>query len=169
MQQTPRSTVRWRYSVPIFKEVARLPVGFVSIVFGSDLRWYSINPCDDSVGLNVHNPFQGLHKCHITTTECQPQSIPEEETGFDLASYRCVCKPGYEYPFGSMKNYFEGAMLEREYTKMLRGESNTYENMRCRPIDQQLEPRYILSDTVRRSTSLALLFGLLFVQVLLVE
>ena len=41
--------------------------------------------------------------------ECQYQTIPEEETGFDLASYRCVCKVGFEYPFGSMKNYFQGA------------------------------------------------------------
>ncbi|CAF4530887.1 unnamed protein product [Rotaria sp. Silwood2] len=41
-----------------------------------------------------------------------------------------------------MKNYFEGAIIEREYTKMLRGEINAYENMQCRPIDQQLEPRY---------------------------
>ncbi|CAF1290010.1 unnamed protein product [Adineta steineri] len=119
-----KSMVRWRYSVPIFKEIARLPVGFVSIVFGSDLRWYSINPCDDTIGVNVYNPFQSLHKCHRETTECQQQTIPEEETGFDLASYRCVCKTGHEYPFGSMKNYFEGAIIEREYAKMLRGEIN---------------------------------------------
>ncbi|CAF1327965.1 unnamed protein product [Adineta steineri] len=144
-----KSMVRWRYSVPIFKEIARLPVGFVSIVFGSDLRWYSINPCDDTIGVNVYNPFQSLHKCHRETTECQQQTIPEEETGFDLASYRCVCKTGHEYPFGSMKNYFEGAIIEREYAKMLRGEINAYENMQCRSIDQQLEPRYYMSDSVR--------------------
>ncbi|CAF3625775.1 unnamed protein product [Rotaria sp. Silwood1] len=49
------------------------------------------------------------------TTECQYQTISEEEIGFDLASYRCVCKIGYEYSFNSMKNYFEGAIIEREY------------------------------------------------------
>ncbi|CAM2700196.1 unnamed protein product [Rotaria socialis] len=139
---TPKSMVRWRYSVPIFKEITHLPIGFVSIVFGSDLRWYSINPCDNTIGVNIYNPFQGLHKCHRETTECQYQMIPEEETGFDLASYRCICKVGYEYPFNSMKNYFEGALIEREYGKMLRSEINAYENMQCRPIDQQLEPRY---------------------------
>jgi hypothetical protein len=146
---TPNSMVRWRYSVPIFKETIRLPVGFVSVVFGSNLRWYDINPCDDTIGINVYNPFQSLHKCHRETTECRYQTIPEEETGFDLSSYRCVCKIGYEYPFGSMKNYFEGAIIEREYVKMLRGEINAYENMQCRPIDQQLEPRYYMSDSVR--------------------
>ncbi|CAF4309504.1 unnamed protein product [Rotaria sp. Silwood2] len=147
MNPSPKTMIRWRYSVPIFKEIDRLPIGFVSIVFGSNLRWYSINPCDNTIGINTYNPFQGLHKCHRETTECQYQTIPEEETGFDLASYRCVCKIGYEYPFNSMKNYFEGAIIEREYTKMLRGEINAYENMQCRPIDQQLEPRYYVSDS----------------------
>jgi len=141
--------VRWRYSVPIFKEITRLPVGFVSIVFGSNLRWYSINPCDDILGLNFYNPFQNLHKCHRETTECQYQTIPEDETGYDLASYRCVCKTGYEYPFASIKNYFEGAIIEREYAKMLRGEINAYENMQCRSIDKELDPRYYMSDSIR--------------------
>ncbi|CAF5165383.1 unnamed protein product, partial [Rotaria magnacalcarata] len=144
--------VRWRYSVPIFKEITHLPIGFVSIVFGSDLRWYSINPCDNSIGVNIYNPFQGLHKCHRETTECQHQMIPEEETGFDLASYRCICKVGYECPFNSMKNYFEGALIEREYAKKLRGEINAYENMQCRSIDQQLEPRYYSSDCVQNQS-----------------
>ena len=138
--------------VPIFKEITRLPVGFVSIVFGSNLRWYAINPCDATIGINAYNPFQGLHKCHRETTECQYQAIPEEETGFDLASYRCVCKVGYEYPFNSIKNYFEGAIIEREYGKMLRGEVNAYENMQCRPINQQLEPRYHTSDSVKNKS-----------------
>jgi hypothetical protein len=62
---------------------------------------------------------------------------------------RCICKTGYEYPFGSTKNVFEGAIVEREYTKMLRGEINAYENMQCRPVDQQLEPRYYTSDSAR--------------------
>lgn len=137
--------VRWRYSVPIIKEASRLPIGFVSIVFGSNLRWYSINPCDDSIGLNQYNPFQGIHKCHRQTTECQYQSIPDEESGYDLASYRCVCKPGYEYPFGSMKNYFQGAIVEREYAKMSRGEFNAYENMQCRPINPDLDSKQFSS------------------------
>ncbi|UJR14002.1 hypothetical protein I4U23_001002 [Adineta vaga] len=165
-KSTPNSMVRWRYSVPIFKELARLPVGFVSIVFGSNLRWYSINPCDATIGVNIYNPFQGLHKCHRETTECQYQTIPEEETGFDLASYRCVCKSGYEYPFGSMKNYFDGAIIEREHSKMLRGEINAYENMQCRPIDQELEPRYFLSDTIRLQYSSFVCYYLLFIRLI---
>lgn len=155
---SPRTTVRWRYSVPILKETMRLPVGFVSVVFGSDLRWYAINPCDDSLGVNNYNPFRNLHKCHRESTECQYQTIPEEETGYDLASYRCVCKPGHEYPFGSMKNYFEGAMVEREYGKMLRGDINAYENMQCRVINQELEPRYFLSDSVRFAPKVFFIF-----------
>jgi len=155
---TPKSMVRWRYSVPIFKELNRLPVGFVTIVFGSNLRWYAINPCDDKIGLNIYNPFQNLHKCHRETTECQYQTIPEEETGYDLSSYRCVCKIGYEYPFGSIKNYFEGAIIEREYSKMLRGEINAYENLQCRPIDPQLEPRYYMSDSIRLKYSVLFYF-----------
>ena len=158
--------VRWRYSVPIFKEISRLPIGFVSLVFGSDLRWYSINPCDESLGLNVFNPFQGLHKCHRETTECQPESIPLEETGFDLASYRCVCKTGFENAFSSMKSHFEGAMVEREYAKMLRGELNAYENLQCRPIDQQADSKSLTSESFSEGSSFVFnVFSLLFLLV----
>ena len=101
-------------------------------------------------------------KCHRETTECEYQTIPDEETGFDLTSYRCVCKSGYEYPFNSTKNYFEDAIIEHEYVKMLRGEINVYESMQCLPIDRKLEPRYYTSDS-DRNEELSLLFSISYI------
>ncbi|CAF4995201.1 unnamed protein product, partial [Rotaria sp. Silwood1] len=51
------------------------------------------------------------------------RDLLEEEIGFDLASYRCVCKIGYEYSFNSMKNDFEDAIIEREYAQNMASES----------------------------------------------
>ena len=39
--------------------------GFVSIVVGSDLKWWKINPCDTT---NERNMFQSLHRCDAETT-----------------------------------------------------------------------------------------------------
>lgn len=39
--------------------------GFASVVIGSDLKWWKINPCDASKGRNI---FQSLHKCDLETT-----------------------------------------------------------------------------------------------------
>ncbi|CAF0735236.1 unnamed protein product [Didymodactylos carnosus] len=143
LKSTEASMLRMRYSVPIVKEVNRLPIGFVSVVIGSDLRWYKINPCDESIGLNAYNPFQSIHKCNRETTRCIYQDIPEQESGYDLASYKCVCKQGYEYPFLSYENnYFEGAMIEREFEKMMKGEINSYENMKCRQINDRWDTKY---------------------------
>ena len=39
--------------------------GFVSVVVGSDLKWWKINPCDTS---SRNNMFQGINRCDTETT-----------------------------------------------------------------------------------------------------
>lgn len=39
--------------------------GFTSVVVGSDLKWWRINPCETSRDKNM---FQNLHKCDPETT-----------------------------------------------------------------------------------------------------
>lgn len=82
-----KTTLRLSYSVPIITSSSKLPMyfiyilyvtikcnlfifllnnrGFVSIVVGSDLKWWKINPCDTS---NEKNMFQSLHRCDAETT-----------------------------------------------------------------------------------------------------
>jgi hypothetical protein len=61
--------------------------------------------------------------------------VPEYENGYYLASYRCICKENHEFPFidyGS--SYFEGATVEKEYDKKVKGQPNIYDRLKCRPI-----------------------------------
>jgi hypothetical protein len=60
-----KTTLRMSYSVPIVTAMNKLPIGFVSIVVGSDLKWWRINPCDTSKDRNM---FQGMHRCDQETT-----------------------------------------------------------------------------------------------------
>ena len=65
--------------------------------------------------------------------------MPDYESGYYLASYRCSCKANYEFPFldyGS--SYFEGATVEKEYEKKIKGQPNIYDRLKCRPVLRSL-------------------------------
>ena len=64
--------------------------------------------------------------------------MPEFENGYYLASYKCVCKANYEFPFVDYgTSYFEGALVEKEYDKKVKGKPNIYERLKCRTIDSR--------------------------------
>lgn len=68
--------------------------------------------------------------------------MPDYENGYYLASYKCVCRENYEFPFldyGS--SYFEGATMEKEYDKKINGKPNIYDRLKCRPINLQSQFR----------------------------
>ena len=52
------------------------------------------------------------------------QCVPLPGKGFDIGSYKCECRQGYEYPFKDLQWYFHGQTMEEEYEKMTRGEKN---------------------------------------------
>nr|XP_033773456.1 probable G-protein coupled receptor 179 [Geotrypetes seraphini] len=62
---------------PEFKGVMRLDV---------NLQALDINQCDNSRGW-----FTGTHQCDLNSTEC----VPQENGGFVLGRYLCLCKPGF--------------------------------------------------------------------------
>lgn len=63
------------------------------------------------------------------------QEVPEFETGYYLASYKCVCKANYEFPFMDYgSGYFEGGTVEKEYEKKVKGLPNIFERLKCRPL-----------------------------------
>ena len=49
--------------------------------------------------------------------------------GFKRGSYICTCKRGFYFPDAlAPEKVFNGSVIEREHDRMLRGESNAYEN-----------------------------------------
>ncbi|RNA19961.1 G-coupled receptor -like protein, partial [Brachionus plicatilis] len=152
-----KTTLRMLFSVPIITTMKKEPVGFVSVVVGSDLKWWRINPCETS---KQRNMFQNIHKCDQETTICQEQNVPELESGFYLSSYKCICKANYEFPFidyGS--SYFEGATMEREFDKKMKGMPNIFERLKCRPKMDQIYFRdgYILSHSFITTSNFSLI------------
>ncbi len=61
--------------------------------------------------------------------------MPDFENGYYLASYKCICKENFEFPFMDYgSGYFEGATMEKEYDKRVRGQPNIFDKLKCRPI-----------------------------------
>jgi hypothetical protein len=61
--------------------------------------------------------------------------VPDFETGYYLASYKCICKANHEFPFADYgSGYYEGATVEKEYEKKIRGQPNVYDKLKCRPV-----------------------------------
>lgn len=61
--------------------------------------------------------------------------MPEFENGYYLSSYKCICRVNHEFPFMDYgSSYFEGATVEKEYEKMIKGMPNIYDRLKCRPI-----------------------------------
>ncbi len=79
--------------------------------------------------------------------------MPDYENGYYLASYKCVCKPNYEFPFMDYgSSYFEGATMEKEYEKLIKGLPNVYDRLKCRPVMTQNKVRYSSSYSWNKSS-----------------
>lgn len=49
------------------------------MVLGSDLKWWKINPCDNTKDRNL---FQGIHKCDQETTIVRTIKIKDKQYWF---------------------------------------------------------------------------------------
>lgn len=97
----------------------------------------------------------------ILILKCHHQNVPEFETGFYLASYKCVCRANYEFPFidyGS--SYFEGATVEKEYDKKMKGLPNIFDRLKCRQFVEKNGQRreYINSSITTKNTMIKSMF-----------
>ena len=52
--------------------------------------------------------------------------------GFDAGGYKCECEQGYEYPFETPFNYFDGQLLEAEFDNMVLDRATRFDMLRCR-------------------------------------
>ncbi|KAK6982245.1 G-protein coupled receptor 158, partial [Biomphalaria glabrata] len=92
----------------IFRKVKRGTSGI-----DIDLQKVDIDQCP---GTNAaeENVFANSSKCRHQTTQCE--HIPG--LGFRRGSYKCVCKPGFYFPYlESSEKYFKGTDVEDENEK----------------------------------------------------
>lgn len=102
--------------------------------------------------------------------------MPEFEDGYYLASYKCVCRVNYEFPFiDTGTSYFEGATIEREFEKKMKGQSNIYDRMKCRPVlknnrrDNSDERLYVSYAFKLHNINILKLFSIIFIIIILLD
>lgn len=47
------------------------------------------------------------------------QCVPILGRGFDSGGYKCECKQGYEYPLEDLITYYDGQLVEAEFTNIV--------------------------------------------------
>ena len=47
------------------------------------------------------------------------QCVPLLGRGFDTGGYKCECKQGFEYPFEDLITYYDGQLVEAEFSNIV--------------------------------------------------
>nr|CAD7462049.1 unnamed protein product [Timema tahoe] len=91
-----------------------------------DMLQLDINQCPDKY--YVPNAFKDTHKCHRKNSYC----VPILGRGFEIGSYKCECLQGYEYPFEDPITYFDGQLVEAEFSNIVNDKPTRYDMFNCR-------------------------------------
>lgn len=116
------------YTVPFFGlNSIKTQIEFKGVVsIDVDMDYLDINQCPAE--FYVPNAFKNSAKCDFRSQYC----VPLPGKGFDIGSYKCECRQGYEYPYKDLSWFYHGQTMEEEYEKMTRGERNRYTTLKCR-------------------------------------
>uniref|UniRef100_A0A7M4E1P3 G protein-coupled receptor 179 n=1 Tax=Crocodylus porosus TaxID=8502 RepID=A0A7M4E1P3_CROPO len=97
---------------PEFKGVVRMDIKLQNV---------DINQCARGTGW-----FSDTHRCDLNSTQC----VPQENRGFVLGRYLCLCKPGF-YGASSIASDFETHKSSSQY-----GEVSPGNLLECRPCQE---------------------------------
>lgn len=116
------------YAAPFFGwDSIRNKLEFKGVVtVSAPLEKLDINQC--SQDYSIPNAFKGSHKCDLRSSIC----IPMLGRGFDSGGYKCECEQGYEYPFETPFNYFDGQLLEAEFDNLVLDKPTRFDLLKCR-------------------------------------
>ncbi|KAK0092795.1 hypothetical protein PV326_000562 [Microctonus aethiopoides] len=116
------------YASPFFGwDSAKVKLEFKGVVAVTmRLLNLDINQCDDK--FYVSNAFKDTHKCHRKSSEC----VPILGRGFESGGYKCECKQGFEYQFEDPTTYFDGQIMEAEFTNIVEDRETRYDMFKCR-------------------------------------
>lgn len=91
-----------------------------------DLLKLDINQCPDQ--FYVPNAFKDTNKCDQKTSLC----VPILGRGFETGGYKCECLQGYEYPFEDQITYYDGQLVEAEFSNLVDNNQTRFDMFRCR-------------------------------------
>ncbi|KAL3277012.1 hypothetical protein HHI36_012374 [Cryptolaemus montrouzieri] len=91
-----------------------------------DMTKLDINQCPDKYW--VSNVFKGTDKCDQKSSYC----VPILGRGFEAGGYKCECKQGFEYPFEDLITYYDGQLVESEFSNLVDNNETRYDMFKCR-------------------------------------
>lgn len=60
------------------------------------------------------------------------QCVPILGRGYESGGYKCECKQGYEYPFEDLITYYDGQLVEAEFSNMVDNNQTRFNMFKCR-------------------------------------
>ncbi|KAJ8959523.1 hypothetical protein NQ314_006260 [Rhamnusium bicolor] len=117
-----------KYVAPFFGwDSLKVKLEFKGVVAVTmDLLKLDINQCPDHY--YIANAFKDTHKCDQKTSYCVP--IPGR--GFETGGYKCECKQGFEYPFEDPITYYDGQLVEAEFSNLVDNNETRFDMYKCR-------------------------------------
>lgn len=52
--------------------------------------------------------------------------------GYETGGYKCECRQGYEYPFEDFITYYDGQLVEAEFTNLVDNNITRFHTYQCR-------------------------------------
>ncbi|CAF2861895.1 unnamed protein product [Rotaria sp. Silwood2] len=118
------------YAVPFFGlDVLGINLEFKGVVrIDTYLSYLDINQC--SMPHYIPNAFKGSDRCDYQSTICEPIF----GRGFRLGTYKCRCRPGYEYPFIDQNDFFIGDIMDTQWNILMSNSSrmSSFDQLKCR-------------------------------------
>lgn len=91
-----------------------------------DLLKLDIDQCPKKY--STPNAFKDTHKCDQATSYC----VPILGRGFEIGGYKCECKQGFEYPFEDPITYYDGQLVEAEFSNLVDNNETRFNMFKCR-------------------------------------
>lgn len=60
------------------------------------------------------------------------QCVPILGRGFETGGYKCECKQGFEYPFEDPITYYDGQLVEAEFSNLVDNNETRFDMFKCR-------------------------------------
>ncbi|XP_059475327.1 uncharacterized protein LOC132196585 [Neocloeon triangulifer] len=116
------------YAAPFFGwDALRARLEFKgAVAVTMDLLTLDINQCSGTY--STPNAFKGTHKCDRKSSYCTPIL----GRGFESGGYKCECLQGFEYPFEDAITYFDGQLVESEFSNIVADTPSKYDMYKCR-------------------------------------
>lgn len=77
---------------------------------------------------NCPNLFFFPQPFHSMSFQC----VPILGRGFEAGGYKCECKQGYEYPFEDLITYYDGQLVEAEFSNLVDNNETRFDMFKCR-------------------------------------